>query len=186
MGILFGLFIVFILVVALLNRRKQRQSWVAEERREEGGEWIDKRAGERGAFGARDAEMEQERQAISRQGRVNELARLIRTYMFEHYPGFDELSDAHIKTFTATARAHAVRLFVAIDAMKAGQLPEAPEAPDVENEFNPGLKKHIMNFAYDQFPWLFDQDLDVIKQFDCLAGDIAEVLLQQVEGWKKG
>ena len=100
MGIAFGLFVLVILIVALLNRRKQNKAWVQEERHDESGAWVDKRAGERGTYGSLDAEMEQERRKLKRQGQVTELSRLIRDYAFEHYPGFHSLSDAQIKAYS--------------------------------------------------------------------------------------
>lgn len=71
--------------------------------------------------------MEAERYALTRKGRINDLALLLRTYAFEHVPHFHARSDEQIKTFTAFARNRSAQLFEQIDALQAGRLPE-PEA----------------------------------------------------------
>lgn len=182
MQLIFGLAILILIAIALYNRRRQHKTWVAEERREEGGGWIDKRASERGAYGSLDAEMEAERHALSRKGRINDLALAVRSYAFERVPHFHTLSDEQLKTFTAFARARSAQLFDQIDALLAGRLPE-PEAGIAQAEQGPALKKLIMDFCYEQFPGLFDLELDAIKHFDRLAGDMARALEQQMTGY---
>lgn len=181
MQLIFALVILALIVLAVLNRRKQRKTWVAEERREEGGAWVDKRAGERGAYGSLDAEMEAERYALTRKGRINDLALALRSYAFEQVPHFHTLSDEQIKTFTAFARTRSAQLFDQIDALQAGRLPEPEAGAGVENGHTPALKKLIMNFCYEQFPGLFDLELEVIKHFDRLAGDMAGALAWQMK-----
>lgn len=181
MQLIFALVILALIVVAVLNRRRQKKSWVAEERREESGDWVDKRAGERGAYGSLDAEMEAERYALTRKGRINDLALLLRSYAFEQVPHFHTMSDDHIKSFTALARNRAAQLFDQIDALLAGRMPDAESAQAPELEHQPAVKKLIMEYCYDQFPALFDLELDRIKHFDRLAGDMARAVVQQMK-----
>ena len=181
MQLIFGLAVLILIALALLNRRKQKKTWVAEERREESGHWVDKRAGERGAYGTLDAEMEAERYALTRKGRINDLALALRSYAFEQVPHFHAMSDEQIKTFTAFARTWSARLFEQIDALQAGRFPEPEAGAGVEDGHTPALKKLIMNFCYEQFPGLFDLELDAIKHFDRLAGDMAGALVQQMK-----
>ena len=104
MGIAFGIIVLILIILAVWNRRKADKAWVKEERYEDSGAWIDKRAGERGTYGSLDEEMERERLYVSRQNRINELARIIRDFAFEHVDGFHLRSDAEIKTYAAFAR----------------------------------------------------------------------------------
>lgn len=177
MGALFGLFVLIVLVVALYNRRKTRKNWVAEERYEESGDWIDKRAGERGTYGSLDALREAERHSLSRQGRINDLALDIRSYLFEHYPGFSERSNEQIKVFTAEARKTGAQFFDAIDQMKNGGLPAMPETAPSKTAHGQALKKIMLGAAYGQFPWLLDRDIEALKELDRFAGSLAEGLL---------
>ncbi|MBK9338427.1 MAG: hypothetical protein IPM98_18575 [Lewinellaceae bacterium] len=140
MEILFGLLILVLITVALLNRRREKKTWLREERYDERGDWVDKRAGERGTYGSLDAEREAERFTLTRQGRINDLALDIRNFAFEHVPGFHERSTAEIKAFTADARDHAAQLLATIEALKTGQIPEVrdpmpddPEAQPIKN-----------------------------------------------------
>jgi hypothetical protein len=176
MEILFGLLILVLLAVALLNRRREKKTWLREERYDESGSWIDKRAGERGTYGSLDAEREAERHTLTRQGRINDLALDIRNFAFEHIPGFHERSTADIKAFTTEARDRANQLFSAIEALKTGQIPETPDtAPD--DPRTQALKKCILHFSYEHYPWLLDQDLEAIQQFDRYVAVIAQNLL---------
>ncbi len=182
MQLIIALVILILIVAALLNRRRQRNSWVAEERRDESGNWIDKRSGERGAYGSLDAEMEAERYALTRKGRINDLALLLRSYAFEQVPQFHTGSDDQIKAFTTLARNRASQLFGQIDALLAGRMPEAEPVQTPVDEHQPAVKKLIMEYCYEQFPALFDMDLDRIKHFDRLANAMAGALVQQMAG----
>lgn len=176
MEILFGLLILVLLAVALLNRRREKKTWLREERYDESGSWIDKRAGERGTYGSLDAEREAERHTLTRQGRINDLALDIRNFAFEHIPGFHERSTANIKAFTTEARDRANQLFSAIEALKTGQMPETQDAaPD--DPRTQALKKYMLNFSYEHCPWLLDQDLEAIQQLDRYVAVIAQNLL---------
>jgi len=180
MGYIFGFLILVLLTVALLHRRRQKKTWLREERHEESGAWIDKRAGERGTYGALDAEREAERHVLSRQGRINDLALDLRNYAFEHIPEFHTRSDADIRAFTAFARSEAGRVFTVAATMLNDQLPDAPAAIGDEAHAE-SLKKILLHFSYEQFPQLLDMELDAIRQFDRFAAGIAAGLLEKMK-----
>jgi hypothetical protein len=180
MEIAFGLLILAIVVVGLINRGRQKRDWLQEERHEESGAWVDKRPGERGTFGSLDRERENERAAIVRQGRVNELGRLVRDYMIEHYPGFHTRSDDQIKTFTVFARSRSGELISVIGELIEGRLPELPVQTSSGALHTPALKKMAMDFSYANFPALLDMDLEAIKMFDRVCGVFAEQILEGI------
>ncbi len=185
MGIAFGLFVAVILIIALLNRRKQNKTWVKEERRDESGAWVDKRAGERGTYGSLDAEMEEERRNRTQQGQINELSRLIRDYAFEHYPGFHSLSDAQIKEYNAFVKNRVAELQVAISKLPDGVPPDSNEQLPSETSHALALKKLILDFSFEQYPALLDLEIEVIKQFDRMAGNLANTLIEKIEEAKR-
>ncbi len=86
MEILFGLVVLALIIMGLRHRKKQDRKWLKEERYDESGAWIDKRAGERGTYGSRDREMEQERHLIRRSGNIEGLIHTIQTHCFEQFP----------------------------------------------------------------------------------------------------
>jgi hypothetical protein len=180
MGIVFGLFLLAVLIAGLLHRRHENIKWQREERHEESGAWVDKRSGERGTYGSLDAEREAERHALSRQGRINDLALDIRNYAFEHIPDFHSRSDADIRNFTALARSEAVRLFSAAEALLNSQMPDAQDAAGNDPHAK-ALKKMLLDFSYEQFPQLLDLELDAIRLFDRFAAGIADGLLEKMK-----
>ena len=179
MGIVFGLFLLAVLIAGLLHRRHEKKTWLREERHEESGDWIDKRAGERGTYGSLDAEREAERHALSRQGRISDLALDLRNYAFEHIPGFHERSDADLRNFTTTAQSEAGRLLATAEAILNGQTPETTAAGD--DPHTKALKKMLLDFSYEQFPQLLDMELDAIRQFDRFAAGVAAGLLKKMQ-----
>lgn len=181
MGILFGLFVLVVLIVGLVNRRKQNKTWLKEERHDESGAWVDKRAGERGTYGSLDAEMEQERRNIARQGRTNELARLIRDHAFEHHPDFHTLSDAQIRAYGDFAKKQVAQLFAAIEKLLDGQTLALPEQPLPETNYSQSLKKQMLDSSYQYFPGLLDLDIETLKLFDRYAANLAAVLSGKIE-----
>lgn len=183
MGIAFGLFIVAIIILGLIARRRQNKAWVQEERYDESGAWVDKRSGERGTYGSLDAEMELERSQMTRQGQVNDLARLIRDHAFEHFPGFHEMSDAQIKSYSAFTKQQAAQLIDAIGQFTGSRISDPAKQSPVETPYSQALKKKILDFSYRHFPALLDLEIETIKQFDrhvsvlsnALENKIAEV-----------
>lgn len=181
--ITFGIAIVLILIVGLMNRRKQNKAWLEQERREESGAWIDKRSGERGAFGSLDAEREAERFSLTRQGRVNDLALEIRNYAFEHIPGFSDLSDDQIRAFTVVAREQSGKIFIAAESVQRGQLPEFKGPYEASGDRVQALKTIILNRLYEQFPALLSQELDLIRQLDAYTAFAAKSLVEKTESF---
>ncbi|MCC6460447.1 MAG: hypothetical protein IT260_08255 [Saprospiraceae bacterium] len=182
MEIAFGFFVLVIFLVAFYQRRQTRKTWVAEERQEERGDWIDKRAGERGTYGSLDAEREQERKTLAQQGRAIELARLVRTYAFDHYPGFHELSDAQLKAFSAYARLQAAQLIEILEALLAGRGLNQQSAAAASGNVHAGaIKTILLDYAYAQFPALLDLELETIKALDQQAAGMADALLANIE-----
>jgi len=180
MGYLFGFLILALLAAALLHRRREKKTWLREERHEESGAWVDKRPGERGTYGSLDAEREAERHALSRQGRINDLALHIRNYAFEHIPDFHARSDADIRGFTAFARSEAGRLFAVAEVMLTGQAPES-SAETYADPHATALKKRILDFLYEQYPNLLDLELDTIRQFDRYVTDVSSELTERMQ-----
>lgn len=174
--IAFGLLILGLIALALYRRRKQDQTWRREERREESGDWLDKRAGERGAYGSLDAEREAERHALSRQSRIADAALAIRNYAFDHVAGFHERGDAALRAFTAAARAQVSALFEIADTMKSGQLPAPPDTAPTDDQHVRAVKKIMLDAAYAQFPWLLDQEIAALRALDGVAEKLAGVL----------
>lgn len=181
MQILFGVFILVILVVALYNRRKEKKQWLAEERRDENGGWIDKRAGERGTFGSLDEEMEQARKSVAREGRNGELTQLMREFAFNEYPGFHDLSDEQIKTWNTLARRTAYEAVSRMEELCSGKsnIPVPDGAPSGDAHVA-GLKKQMLDFAYLHYPALLDLDLDQIRLFDRLCEKWAAGLIEKI------
>jgi hypothetical protein len=174
MEILFGLLIVVLLYLGLRNRKKEKKEWLREERYDESGTWIDKRAGERGTYGSLDDEMEQARQSISQQSKASELARRVRTYFFEKHPGFHDLSDAQIRQHIAFSKAKATEFVLFLEkTAKNGRL-EAPEQTPTPPS---ALQKELLGFAFENFPILLDLTLEDLKKLDGAAGQLAESLI---------
>jgi hypothetical protein len=185
MQILFGLFVLAILIVGLVNRRKSKKTWIQEERFEESGHWIDKRSGERGTVGSLDREMEANRMSLSRQGRVVELALRIRTFAFEQFPGFHDLTDAHIRQFNEFARLQSALIIPSLELYLDGRPAQAPSTAFDPDEPTAGLKKVILDFAYENYPGLLDGELDDIRQLDQSAGLWASGLTEKILELKK-
>jgi hypothetical protein len=164
MELFFGIAVLLLLSLGLYNRFKNKKTWVTEERHEESGAWIDKRAGERGAYGSLDDEMERERAYVSRRGKELELARIICDYAFEHTPGFHEKSDEEIKAISSRAKIQAEKIIALAEQVQKG---EAPEMPKILGDAGSGkLKKIILDFVYDQFPQVLDREIELIRQLD--------------------
>lgn len=185
MEILFGLIVLALIILGLRHRKKQDRKWVQEERYDESGAWIDKRAGERGTYGSRDREMEQERKRTSRSGKIEGLASLMQNHCFGQYPGLFSPGDASTKRWLVFNREKAAAFVDMIGRLLEGRTPEMPDLPAQNDAGRDALKKKILNHAYEQFPELLDLDLDVIKQFDRMAGQLADTMLGLTEKYEK-
>lgn len=171
MGIAFGILVLVLLILALWNRRKSDKAWIKEERYDESGVWIDKRAGERGTYGSLDAEMERERLYVSRINRINDLARLIRDFAFEHVEGFHLRNDAEIKNYLLFAKRQAEQCVLA--AEQALQSPKPTVDSATPEEPAAQLAKNIRAFLFQAYPELLDLDLDVLRALDAEITRIA-------------
>ncbi|MCS6929018.1 MAG: hypothetical protein NZM43_05930 [Saprospiraceae bacterium] len=177
-GILFSLLILVLIVVALWRRRQDTEAWLREERYEESGSWIEKRSGERGTYGRLDAKREAERLALSRKGRIADLALEIRNYCLEHLPAFQAQSDAVVLAFSQRARRKIEHLFDLIEETRQGkELPSPSHKPDTPHAV--ALKKQILTRIFEQYPWLLDWEIPKLKQLDAHVLALAHELVEQ-------
>ncbi len=182
-GILFGILILVLVIAALWRRRQENEAWLREERYDESGTWIDKRASERGTYGSLDALHEAERTALSRQGRIADLSLDIRNYCLEHLPAFQQQNDAVVLAFSRQVRRHLERFFDLVEEAKAGKPLPKPTLP-AENAHATALKKQILNTVFEQYPWLLDWDIPKLKQLDTCALMLAHDLLDRAAAAK--
>ncbi|MCS7035284.1 MAG: hypothetical protein RMJ33_04485 [Saprospiraceae bacterium] len=177
-GILFGLLILVLVVIALWRRQQETDAWLRDERYDESGAWLDKRASERGTYGSLDAEKEAERFAFSRQGRIAELSIDIRNYCSEHLPAFQRQTDAVVLAFSQQVRREIERFFNLIEKTRQGQaLPTPSKTPD--NTHTVALKKQILKAAFEQYPWLLDWEIPQLKHLDACALALAHDLVER-------
>ena len=181
MAALVGILILVLLIAGLVSRKRRSKAWLQEERYEESGNWIDKRSGERGTWGSLDQEMARERGQLVRQGRVVELADLIRQYAAEQVPGFARLPEEQVRAFRSRTRTEAAQMMTTIEQISQGKIPvPMPAAGDFQHS---ALKKQLLDFAYRYYPALLDLDIDTIRQFDLLTGSWAETSIAGLEKW---
>lgn len=166
LGILFGILILVLLAVGLTRRKRSDRTWVKAERYEESGDWLDKRPGERGSWGSLDAEMTQDRRQLVRQGRIVELAELLRAYVLAGR------TEEEVRTFRTYTRTQAAQMIAGIEQVKAGQMPSAAVASAGAAQ-QEALKKQILDFAYRHYPGLLDLDIDTLRAFDLAVGNWA-------------
>jgi len=187
MEILFGLIVLALIIAGLRRRKKQDRKWLQEERYDESGAWIDKRGGERGTYGSRDREMEQERMRISRSGKIEGLVLLAQDHCLERYPALSPLEKGAERRWLALIRGKAAAFVAVIGQLLEGRTPGQPARPARNDAGRDALKKKILDYSYDRFPALLDLDLDMIKQFDGMAAQLADEiagLTERYEGEK--
>lgn len=185
MGILFGLLVITLLAWGLWSRKKQRVSWTKEERYEESGAWLDKRAGERGTFGSLDAEMEQERGHLRLQADAAELSRIIRAYCFVEYPGFSSLAEEPTRKCLNLIKIQAATIIATIEkVLETSAVPDLPSQPSADEQHTLTLKKKVLEFSFDRFPKLLDLEIETIKKFDAWTTHILAVILVEIEQQK--
>ncbi len=175
MGVLIGVLILVLLIAGLVSRKRSAKAWVKEERFEESGNWLDKRAGERGTWGSLDQEMARDRGQVLRQGRVVELAEVIRQYAADNYPGFSALSEEEVRAFRSYTRSEAAQMIASMEQISKGKTP--PSVLAAETPRNSVLKKQVLDFAYQAYPSLLDLDLEAIRQFDQFTGAWADTAM---------
>ncbi len=178
LGVLFGIVILVLLAVGLTRRKRSARAWVKEERHEESGHWIDKRSGERGTWGSLDAEMTQDRQQVVRQGRVVELAELLRAYASAHQPGFANLPEEKVRAFRTYTRNQAAQMIVGMEQIKDGQAPVVVATTEAAQ--HEVLKKQILDFGYHHYPALLELDIATLRGFDLSVGEwVVRVVAEQ-------
>lgn len=180
MTVVISIAILILLVLGIVNRRRQQSRWVAEERYEESGRWIDKRPGERGTFGTLDEEREAQRRTIARESRARELADLIRNYAFETIPAFKDQPDEAIQNFSRFTRKITGQILTAAGLLLEGQAPLASEK-FIPDEFTLATKKIILNYIFQVFPKLVDVDLELLKRFDDWVGFVASDIKKVID-----
>ncbi len=180
LGILFGVLILVLLAAGLTRRKRSARAWVKEERHEETGHWVDKRPGERGTWGSLDAEMTQDRQQLVRQGRVVELAELLRAYSLAHQPGVGDLSEEQARIFRSYTRKQAAQIIAMMEQLKNGQVPVA--ITTVVHSPHSALKKQVLDFAYRHYPALLELDIDTLRGFDAVVGQWVEEVMEEKTG----
>jgi hypothetical protein len=169
-----GLAVLVLLVIGLRRRKNEKKRWVEEERHDESGRWIDKRAGERGTFGTLDEEMESNRQYIARQAKTVELARLAQNFCFERLPDFHLLSETELKGHFSRCQSEAGMLLLVAEKMAQGAAPGPVPASDGDNDLAISLKKLVLSFLYAEYPRLLDVEIEQLKRLDLAAGHFAE------------
>lgn len=185
MGILFGLLVTALLAWGLWSRKKQRVSWTKEERYEESGAWLDKRAGERGTFGSLDAEMEQERGHLRLQADAAELSHLIRSYCFGEYSGLGSLDEKSTRKCLDLIKTQAATIIVTIEkVLETSAVPDLPSQPSADEQHTLTLKKKVLAFSFDRFPKLLDLEIETIQKFDAWTAHILAVILVEVNQQK--
>jgi LPXTG-motif cell wall-anchored protein len=166
-GIIIGLLMVGLLGLGYYRRKKEDKAWVAEERYEESGDWIDKRSGERGTYGSLDRERESERAGIFQQGRLNALC--------------DELADMlGIAPNTLRNNQQPLKGWLTL----AEQLLKTQSIPPVSGKVNlqaPSIaaKKLLLARLYDWYPDLLSADIEQLQYLDAHTTQLVEKLATQ-------
>ncbi len=180
MEIIFGIVVLVLIILGLRNRKKEKSSWIKEERYEESGAWIDKRSGERGAYGSLDEEMEANRLFIAKQSKINELTVNIQAFCFAQIPDFHKLSEESLQKHRAFCKSEITGLFEQIDQLTTGRQANVADASYPANEFRAGLKKQVLDFSFDRFPKLLDLEIEAIKKFDLATEQLSERVLGEI------
>lgn len=166
MEILFGVTILVLLIWGLANRKKSKKEWIKEERYEESGHWIDKRSGERGTYGSLDEEMEANRQYISLQSKVSELALAIQSKLMDQIPEYQDLPSQALNQHFTLLKSELNAFFSQFkDVLKGNSARNMPDTAE-NHALVTHLKKQILDFSYLHFPALLALDIEVLKQLD--------------------
>jgi hypothetical protein len=161
-GIIIGLLLVALLGIGLYRRRKEDQAWVAEERYEESGAWIDKRSGERGTYGSLDRERETERVTAFQQGRLNALSDELET-----------LLQLPARSLRRSKGALVEWLSLAENLLKTGAIP-AMTTTLALNEPALSAKKLMLSRLYDWYPELLSAEITQLQHLDAHTGNLVQ------------
>jgi hypothetical protein len=164
------------LVWGLVNRKKRKTAWINEERFEESGSWIDKRSGERGTYGSLDDEMEANRQHISLQSKVSELAQSIQSEMSKQLPEFQTKTHDDLKRHFSLIKSELLDFFVQCQGLLKGKSVRQIPKNHALNPLATHLKKSVLNYSYQHFPELLQLDIKILKQLD----DDCEIMCNRI------
>ena len=179
MEILFGLLVIVLLVLGLRGRKKSRQEWKKEERFDESGDWIDKRGGERGTYGSLDNEMESNRQYIAQKAKESALSMAIQRSLYAEQSTYSQLDKAAIKKDLDGIKLLIGHLIAQIQATQSGMaLPISP-IREIEHDLVGKIKKQILDFCLENFPFLLDWEISDIQNLDQICGETADKIVTQ-------
>lgn len=178
MEILFGLLVIVLLVLGLRTRKKRSHAWKAEERFEESGDWIDKRTGERGTYGSLDDEMEANRQYIARKAKISALSMAVQRTLFAELPAYAQLEKAALSEDLALIKREIGRVFVQIHEAESGLPLELSNATFVDDAFKQQIKKQILDFCFESFPYLLDWEISEIQKLDKICAHCASLIVR--------
>ncbi len=173
MEIAFALIVLALIILGLRNRKKEKKTWIKEERYEESGDWIDKRSGERGTYGSLDDEMEANRQYIARQSKVSELAIAVQASCFAQQADYQNLTTDQLKRHLAFCKSELNGLLEQIEHLLKGRGLLIAESTLPPNELIRVLKKQVLDFSFERFPKLLDLEIEQIQRFDQAAEQVA-------------
>ena len=162
MEFLISLLLITLLVMALRARKKADKTWLQEERYEESGRWLDKRAGERGTYGSLDREMESERTALARETRINGLALLLRDLAAGQASG----ERKKIGAFKPKAQ----EIITLTEKWLAGSRPPLDGKAPASEEMAAARKKQVLQYLFQEYPKLLELEVGDVRAFDGLIG----------------
>jgi LPXTG-motif cell wall-anchored protein len=153
-GIIIGLLMIGLLGIGFYRRKKENQTWVAEERYEESGDWIDKRASERGTYGSLDREREAERNTAFQQGRINTLCQEVEVIL-DIQPGRLRDNQHHLKQWIALAE----------QLLKTQSIPPVPDKINLQYPAD-AAKKLLLTRLYEWYPNLLSVEIEQLQHLD--------------------
>ena len=177
MEILFGLLVIVLLVVGLRARKKSRHEWKKEERFEERGDWIDKRSGERGTYGSLDDEMESNRQYIAQKAKVSELSMAVQRSLYAEKEAYNILEKKALTQHLDGIKREIGHLFAQIQAAQSGLPLPVPNSLRLQDALTGRIKKQILDFCFETFPYLLDWEIADIQKLDQICDFTAHSIL---------
>lgn len=181
MEILFAFVLLVLLLLGWRNYRKERSQWLREERYEESGNWLDKRAQERGTYGSLDQEMEEQRRNHRTQAARTELQEMVWMHLLDNSPTLPDAPQAQLIEVKSTLRAWASDVVNMTECLlhHQDQPPEKIAIPHSEALL--ALKKKVMDFLFDFYPALLGLEIEEIKTLDEAICSTIHNLLYRLE-----
>jgi uncharacterized lipoprotein NlpE involved in copper resistance len=166
--IIIAVSIVVLLVVGFQNRKKEKKAWLREERYEDSGEWLDKRAGERGTYGRVDREMETDRKQAFREGQILELAKQL-----ANWSGLAETKN------WVFLKEKALEIMDLAEKTMASKSTPTPLS-DISGESATALKKQILAWLYANTSLLERAEIEQIRDLDAAVERVAASVVRHV------